>query len=179
MPALGSGTADARLRIVSHFPGRLRVRAKRFRDGELARDVAAKLREEAGVRAALATPFTGSVLVEYDARQVQLPWLVQLIVKLGDLEGLEVDHDGKPARPQGPIIKGALGRWNTAMIEASRGRVDAKTAIPGTLAGLGILRFALGNRRLPEWYDLLFWSFVTFMNFNVLPHEPERDGEAS
>jgi hypothetical protein len=170
---------DARLRIVSHFPGRLRVRAKRFRDAALAGDIAVKLREEAGVRSVEATPFTGSVLVEYDAREVQLPWLVQLIVKLGGLDGLEVDHDGRPVRPQGPAIKHALERWNGAMMEVSRGHIDAKTAVPGTLAALGVLRFALGNRRLPEWYDLLFWSFVTFMNLNVLPHAPERDGETS
>jgi hypothetical protein len=179
---MAADTIDARLRIVSHFPGRLRVRAKRFRDTELAHGVAAKLRDEDGVRSVEATPFTGSLLVEYEARQVQLPWLVQLIVKLGGLDGLEVDHDGRPVPPQGPAIKYALEKWNTAMVEASRGRVDARTAVPATLAGLGVLRFALGARRLPEWYDLLFWSLMTFINLNPPGHTVaaiEGDGEAS
>ena len=158
--------SDGRLRIVSHFPGRLRVRSPRFRDAALADDVVAKLRESDGVHAVTATPFTGSVLVEYDARQVQLPWLVQLVVKLGGLDGIEVDSDGKPIRPQGPIVRGALDRVNSALLDATRGRIDSKTAVPGLLAGLGLYALVFGRRRLPEWYDLLFWSFTAFVNLN-------------
>ena len=170
-----------RLRIVSHFPGRLRVRSPRFRDAAIADDVAAKLRESDGVHAVTAVPFTGSLLVEYDARQVQLPWLVQLVVKLGGLDGVEVDHDGKPIRPQGPAVKQALDRWNRAMLGATRGNLDAKTLVPGVLAGLGVYALFFGRRRLPEWYDLLFWSFTAFVNLNP-PAPPvahvEVDGEA-
>jgi hypothetical protein len=172
---------DGRLRIVSHFPGRLRVRAARFRDTELAHAVATKLREEEGVHGAEATPFTGSMLVEYDARRIQLPWLVQLVVKLGGLDGLEVDHDGRPIRAQGPAVRNALDRVNNALLDATRGRIDTKTAVPATLAGLGIYALFFGRRRLPEWYDLLFWSFTAFVNLNppTSAQPIEADGETS
>lgn len=173
---------DRQLRIVSHFPGRLRVRAKRFRDAAIGGGIADKLRDEDGVTTAQATALTGSLLVEYQARKIQLPWLVQRIVKLGELDGLEVDHDGRPIRPQGPAIRAALDKWNAAIVGASRGRLDAKTAVPGTLAGLGVATLLFGRTRLPEWYDLLFWSFVTFVNLNPAsaPRDPDGDdGETS
>ncbi len=162
-----------RLRIVSHFPGRLRVRAKPFRDAAHGEQVAEALRGEAGVQSATATALTGSLLVEYDATAVQLPWLVQLIVQLGGLAGIAADHHGGAPRFTGPAIREAVERWNGMLVGASRGRIDARVAVPTTLASLGVLRFVLGNRRLPEWYDLMFWSYVTFTNLNP----PKVDGE--
>ncbi len=163
------------LKIVSHFPGRLRVRAKAFREAARGDDVVAQLREDTGVTSATCTPLTGSVLVEYDARVVQLPQLVQRIVRLGGLEGVEADHHGGEPRFTGPAIREALDRWNGSMIGATKGRLDARVAIPTTLAGLGVLTFLFGRRRRPEWYDLVFWSFVTFQNLNHLA--PMHDGD--
>jgi len=177
----GSG----RLRIASHFPGRLRVRATAFRDVAFANSVAEKLREEDGVVSASTSALTGSLLVAYDARTVQLPWLVQLIVKFASLDGIEADHDGlPPPKPQGPAIREALDRWNGSMVGATDNRLDAKTAIPGVLAGLGVLKLLFGNRRLPEWYDLMFWSITMFVNLNppnpMNPRNlaPEDDGNS-
>jgi heavy-metal-associated domain-containing protein len=164
-------TAPARLRIVSHFPGRLRVRAEPFRQAGVGEEVAARLRAEAGVEAATVATLTGSLLVAYRPRELQLPRLVELIVRAAGLEGLEPEQ-GAPSSAQGAAVRDALGRWNDAMLEASRGRLDARTGVPATLAGLGVLRFVLGPRRLPEWYDLLIWSFTTFTSLN-----PPRDDD--
>jgi hypothetical protein len=159
------------LRIVSHFPGRLRVRAERFREGPFGSQLAERVRAETGVVTALVSDRTGSLLVEYRPREVQLPKLVELILKLGDLDGLTADR-GPPPGPQGEAVREVVGRWNERLREVTDGRADLRTAVPGTLAALGALRFVLGNRRLPEWYDLLFWSFVTFSNLN--PPEPSH-----
>ncbi len=158
--------AGGRLRIVSHFPGRLRVRAEAFRDAAFGAAIAGGLAEEDGVLSASATALTGSLLVTYDAHKLQLPWLVQLIARVADLDGLEADHDGTIQTLDGAAMRATFDRWNAAMQRASRGRLDARTAVPGTLAGLGVLKLLFGRVRVPEWYDLLFWSFVTFVNLN-------------
>jgi hypothetical protein len=153
------------LRIVAHFPGRLRVRAERFREDAFGNQVAERVRAEAGVETALVSQRTGSLLVEYRAREIQLPRLVEIILRTGGLDGISADRAALGA-PQGQLVRQVLDRWNDQVIDASRGRVDARMAVPGTLAALGAVRLLLGPRTLPEWYDLLFWSFVTFVNLN-------------
>src|SRR5262249_12499114 len=91
-----------RLRFVSHFPGRLRVRATTFRVlPDVADGVAQRLREEPGVSSVEVARVTGSILVHYDPRVVEMPRLAQLLVRLGGLHGLEVDA-GDAESPGGP-----------------------------------------------------------------------------
>ena len=53
-----------RLRLVSHFPGRLRVRAEMFRVmPEVADEVVARLRQEPAVTGTESSAVTGSLLV--------------------------------------------------------------------------------------------------------------------
>ncbi len=141
------------------------MRARPLRDAALGERVAEQLRGEQGVSAVTPTSLTGSLLVEYDAQTVQLPWLVQLIVQLAGLAGLEADHKGPP-QLTGPAIRDVLDRWNAQLVHSSRGRVDARLAVPGTLVGLGAAMLVFGRRRLPEWYDLMFWGFTMFVNLN-------------
>ena len=172
---MGAMAASDRLRIVSHFPGRLRVRSVALRDAALVDSVAEQLRGEEGVTAVTSAALTGSLLVEYDAQTVQLPWLVQLIVQIAGLEGIAADH--KELVPlDGKAIRATTGRWNDNITRLTG--VDARVAVPGTLAGLGILTLLFGRRQMPVWYDLLFWSFVTFQNLNHAKVEPtEANGQ--
>ena len=72
------------LRLVSHFPGRLRVRAETFRAlPGAAEEVAARIAEEPGVTEVKTSPVTGSMLVLYEPRVLQLPRLVQALVRAG------------------------------------------------------------------------------------------------
>ena len=92
-----------------------------------------------------------------------------MLVRLGGLHGLEVDVrtediDRMP-RP-GTRVRDAIGAWDRLTRHASEGRIDLRTAVPATLAAAGLGIFFFGKRRTPEWYDLLFWSFVTFVNLN-------------
>jgi hypothetical protein len=148
------------------------VRAERFRDPAFGSEIAERLRAETGVTSAEATSLTGSLLVTYEARKVQVPWLAQLIVRLSGLDGIEVDRTGEP--PGRPTVRETFGRWNGAVAGATRGWVDGRTALPGALAALSAVTFVFGKRRLPYWYDLLFWSFVTFVNLN--PPAPPSGG---
>ena len=164
-----SEAARDELRIVSHFPGRLRVRAETFRVlPEVADEVTTRLGEEPGVVEVKSSRVTGSLLVTYDPRALQLPRLVQVLVRIAGLHGLEIDARHDPNAPEdGARVRQALGLLNRALVGKSGGRVDLKVAVPGTLGSLGVAMLLGGRRRVPEWYDLIFWSFVTFRNLNA------------
>ena len=167
-----------RLRLVSHFPGRLRVRAEVFRVmPEVADEVAARLREEPAVGGAEASRVTGSLLVLYDPGALQLPRLVQLIVRTGHLDGLEVDASGDwtQREPPGERIRLALEKLNLRMREATGGRLDGRAAVPGALL-VGGLALLLRAPVVPNWWDLTFWAYTTFHNMN--PHPPRSPAEA-
>src|SRR5260221_503384 len=89
--------------------------------------------------------------------------LVQILVVVGGLHGLEVDaaDDWTKKPAQGKTVREALGSFNEAMRGLTKGKVDLKVAVPGTLAGLGLGMLLAGKRAAPAWYDLVFWSFVT------------------
>jgi hypothetical protein len=176
-----------RLRLVSHFPGRLRVRAEMFRVmPEVADEVAARLRQEPAVTGTETSPVTGSLLVLYDPGALQLPRLVQLIVRTGRLGGLEVDasEDWTKREPPGERLRVTLEQLNLRMREATGGRLDGRVAVPAALlvGGLGLL---LRAPIVPNWWDLTFWAYTTFHNMNPHPPRPAtpdasdgRDGSA-
>jgi hypothetical protein len=151
------------------------VRAETFRVlPEVAHEVVERVRAEPGVASATGSETTGSVLVLYDPSETQLLRLLRMIVRTGGLAGIEVDRiDREPSAPPGARVRGALGELDARLREAADGAIDARTAVPGVLALLGIGKLLRGGARVPEWYDLLFWSFVTFSNLNP----PSRSGE--
>jgi len=142
---------------------------------EIGDTVAQRLREEQGVSQVDASRLTGSLLIAYDPHVVQLPRIVEVLVRVGGLHGLEVDvgadvtHVPRP----GERLRDLLGQWDRIVRNAAGGQIDLRGAVPGALAATGIGLFLAGRRRIPEWYDLLFWSFVTFVNLNPpKPHVP-------
>jgi hypothetical protein len=164
-----------RLRLVSHFPGRLRVRCETFRVlPEVAESVAQRVREEDGVASVDHSTRTGSLLVLYEPRTVQLPRIVDLLIRVGGLHGLEVDVGSDPSREApGMRVRELLDQWDRLVKDSAKGNVDLRTLIPGALAATGIGIFLFHDRRLPYWYDFMFWSFVTFVNLN-LPKQQQR-----
>jgi len=166
-----------RLRLVSHFPGRLRVRAETFRVlPEVANEVVEKLGAEPGVSEVKVSPITGSLVVSYDPRELQLPRLIQLLVRFGGLHGIEVDAqaDWTKAPPHGDSVREAFGKLNESIRETTKGKLDLKVAVPGALVALGASALLRGRFVMPMWYDFFFWSFVTFQNLN-----PRREREAA
>ena len=175
-------TRRDRLRLVSHFPGRLRVRAEAFRLlPEVAADVAERVGGELGVLAVQAFPRTGSLLVQYEPREIELRRLIDVLVVAGGLRGIEVDvREDWVSRPaQGARVRGAIGAWNRSLRAVTEGKVDLRTALPGTLVAAGAAMFLAGRRRVPEWYDLMFWAFVTFSNLNAVVQEEPVDGRSA
>jgi hypothetical protein len=145
------------------------VRAETFRVlPDVADEVAERVGSEPGVTHVKAGRLTGSLLIVYEPRQLQLPRLVQLLVRAGGLRGVEVDSNAQwEAQPtQGVRVRRSLGAANESVRRKTGGAVDLRAAVPGTLAAAGAAMFFAGRRRIPEWYDLLFWAFVTFSNLN-------------
>jgi hypothetical protein len=161
--------ATDKLRLVSHFPGRLRVRAETFRAlPEVAEEVAERLREQGGVSDVRTSPVTGSLVVTYDPHALQLPRLIQILIRTGGLHGIEVDRvdDWTRAVPQGTRVRDAFAALRGAVQGKTNGKIDLKVAVPGALAAMGAGLFLFGRPRMPFWYDFLFWSFVSFHNMN-------------
>ncbi|HEY1695292.1 MAG TPA: hypothetical protein VGG39_24155 [Polyangiaceae bacterium] len=179
---MNDGTPGDRLRLVSHFPGRLRVRADTFRSAPAVTDeVLARLREEPAVTSTTSSALTGSILVLYDPEALQLPKLVQIIVVTGGLSGLEFDaaNDWMQKPPTGDRLRGAIGVFNERMREATGGRMDGRVVVPAALLAGG-LSLLFKRPMLPNWFDLTFWAYTTFNNMN--PAKPPRrqpaDGSA-
>jgi hypothetical protein len=169
------GVSD-RLRLISHFPGRLRVRADAFLQPELRDAVVRQLGDEPGVISITPSRRTGSLVIVYQPSAIQLPQLVQVVVRLGGLTGLAVDARPEVAdQSQGQRLRALLDKVNRALRGSSRDLVDLRAMVPSTLALAGVGKLLFGRRTIPEWYDLLFWSFVTFVNLNPPGH---TDGDA-
>lgn len=167
-----------RLRLVSHFPGRLRVRAETFRAlPEVADEVVASISAEPGVRDVQSSPVTGSLLVLYEPRELQLPRLVQLLVRAGELGGIEVDagEDWSKHPTQGTRVRETVAAWNESLQKLTGGKLDLRAAVPGSLAAAGAAVFLSGRRRMPEWYDLLFWAYTSFTNLNQPGQDPHAE----
>jgi Heavy metal associated domain 2 len=167
-----SKAREDRLRVVAHLPGRLRVRAETFRIlPEVADEVVSRIREEPGVSSATASVLTGSILVLYDPAETQILRLLRAIVLTGGLAGLEVDkRDVEASALPGDRVRGVLRSIDARIRAVAGGNADLRVAVPSTLAVLGLSKLLTGGvMPAPQWYDLLFWSFVTFSNLNPRP----------
>lgn len=167
-PGEGDAPRGDRLKVVAHFPGRLRVRAETFRVlPEVAADVVRRVEAEPGVSEVTSSATTGSVLVLYDPRETQILRLLRTLIVASGLHGIEVDERAleEAVRP-GQRVRRAAAGLDEQLRRAAAGQADLRSGVPATLAALGVGKLLFGRRRLPEWYDLLFWSFVTFVNLN-------------
>lgn len=162
------------LRIASHIPGRLRVRAEKLRDEGAAAEIAQRIGAEPGVTSVTASTVTGSLLVLYDPARIQLDRLLPALVAAGELGGIALDEEPPREGTPGARLRCALRELDARACQAMKGRLDIRTCVPAVflLAGLG--RFAGGPRIVPKWYELAFWSFVTFINLNPREQAAER-----
>lgn len=165
---------DDTLHIASHVPGRLRVRAQKLRDEGAVEAVVARLRAEPGVRSVSASELTGSVLVHYDPAQIQLDHLLPVVLEAADLDRVADDTVEPKAGTPGGRLRAVLHRLDARACEASTGRIDIRTGVPAAFLCAGVLRLARGGVIFPKWYELAFWSFVTFVNLNPREHPAER-----
>jgi len=168
---------DDRLQIVSHFPGRIRVRARRFdRKPKTAEALAERMSGEPGVLSASASAVTGSILILYDPRKVQVDALVSALLSGSGLSAVAADaqEHALGTALATHVTQTFLGA-DTQLFRAADGKLDLRTAVPGALVACGFATLLFKTFVAPQWYDLIFWSYVTFNNLNLVKQGTSSD----
>ena len=171
-------------RVISHTPGRLRVRVPPAgRDGQLAR-LQAGLADHPGIAAVETNAATGSVLVRYDPGVHSRTSAIRLLQAVG-LEVAEGVATVATALPLGANSAGAnsiitvLDDFDRRISRATAGRVDLKLLFPLGLGAIGVrqlLRVGLGLAEVPA-YVLLWYAFDSFYKLHqARPVASEADG---
>ena len=173
-------TTNERLRVISHFPGRLRVRAEKFRAvPAFAGEAAEKLKRAPGVSSVSSSALTGSLLIIYDPRVTHLDQLLSVVLAEGRFSGLEVDEEDASvcaAPVPGERMREACMKADAYVRSRAGGRLDLRTAFPGALALLGLGALVARPFTGPQWYHLMYWSCNFFFHLNPRgrggsPHE--------
>jgi hypothetical protein len=121
-------------------------------------------------------PITGSILLLYDpAEREEVGQTLQPLFPGLDLEEYPpggtpgaTNGDRPPAQPMGRRISGLFGSLNTGVSRVTGG-VDLKVLLPLTLFLLGVRSLIASDKlRVPMWYDLIWFSFGTFLALNPI-----------
>jgi Heavy metal associated domain 2 len=175
----------AGIRVVHAIPGRLRLKIAQLRDNpELARELYERLSGRRGIQRVEANALTGSVLVLYDAEEItSLESVLALAETLTPLfPELDMQEIEKWLTPSGDGsgsnasladgITTAVGALNAGVGKVTGG-IDLTLLLPLTLFVLGIRGLLVAQKVVfPAWYDLLWFSFATFLMLN----RPETRG---
>jgi Heavy metal associated domain 2 len=150
------------LRIAHHHPGRLRVRAEAFVDNSNgAKAARAGVVRIHGVRSASFDARTGSLLVEYEPREVGINALVARIGELSGLEVLSPSADGSAA----DRIQRFARKLDAATRSLTGNRLDLGVVIPGGLVGVAVYSFLKSSHtRVPRWDSLVYWAYSVFVH---------------
>jgi len=173
------------IKIVSALPGRVRLRAAKFkRDPELARRASEKLAQVPGIQKVETNPLTGSMLVLFDLAQVAgeaieplgavlaefFPEIEALSLVAGLAALAETPHaSGNP----GGILAAGGGALNAGLARLTGG-LDLKVLAPLALFYFGLRSLLKQKTVLPAWYDYFWFGFSTLVMLNRDWFEGER-----
>jgi hypothetical protein len=169
------------VRVVHAIPGRVRLKVTGVKDNPgLAAALEERLLGVEGIHRVEVNPVTGSILLLYDPREREevgqtlqplFPGLELEEYQPGGASGA-TNGSGPPA-PVGRRISGLFGSLNTGVSRVTGG-IDLKVLLPVTLFLLGVRSLIVSDKlRVPMWYDLIWFSFGTFLALN--PIAPASD----
>jgi hypothetical protein len=156
------GAPREALLVIHHHPGRLRVRAEAFREGDAAARARAALDAEHGISQVSHNPRTGSLLIEY---QPALADPEAILARVAAAAGLDLPGEEAILRRREPAIVAidAAREVNDLVHELTGYRADLRALIPAGMAALAAYSFAYHkDERLPRWDNLLYWSYNIF-----------------
>ena len=103
-------------------------------------------------------PVTGSLLLIYDADQIEPQLLEAAVVKLLGLEELVKHAEGSVLRRE---VKNLGDAFNHAVMDKTGGLLDAKILIALVLMGVGIFNIVRNPTWMPCGYNFLWWGANT------------------
>lgn len=160
------------LALIHHHPGRLRVRAESFRDGEAVERVRAALDMEPGISAVSHNLKTGSLLVEYQPGHTHAEAILTCIAATTGLD-MPADDDRPRGKQPALVAIDAARELNDMVHEVTGYRADLRSIVPVGMAALAAYSFAVhSDARLPRWDNLLYWSYNIFSQL----HRREIEG---
>jgi hypothetical protein len=165
-------------RVVHDVPGRLRVKLNREElTEEFSRELRAALTAVHGVLDVRSNPRTGSVVIHYDAAELDAGGLIDL-ARAANLLALEALADDPYAARRVPTsltaqrIKRTFHEVDVRLSELSSGRWDLRSVVPvafGALAVRQIIR-DFGQLGVAPWYVLAWYAFDSFWKLNQERH---------
>lgn len=175
---------DRSISIVHAVPGRIRLKISRLkRDPKYAVAIRERLLSLPGIRRVEANPLTASVLVSYNESATTFPALVPNLSEAlqqfasPDLDRRQIEamlttpSNGNGSHPPMPLasrINSWLGTMDEGVDWVTGGNIDLRVLLPLSLFGLGVGRlFSSSNVQFPTWFDLLWFSFGTFVALNA------------
>ncbi|HLH22094.1 MAG TPA: heavy metal-associated domain-containing protein [Chloroflexota bacterium] len=185
--------ASAHAHIVSHVPGRLRVRVRKGqRHPRVLHRIETQLAEQPGVRAVAVNAGTGSVMVQYNPRALSTESLLDLLHDVGvvahsifsdeEIDLSSADQTGAAGHSEtAQSIIGALDRLDRRLSTLTGQKLDLKVLFPLGLGALGVRQLAVGGWGLAEIpaFVLLWYAFDSFYKLHRAPAvEPTASGFA-
>ncbi|MDF2697255.1 MAG: hypothetical protein K0S65_5638 [Labilithrix sp.] len=152
----------AGLRIAHHHPGRLRVRAEAFvGSAPCAEKARTELVRMHGVSSVAHDARTGSLLVEYEPRDINAN---ELLARIEELSGLDLVDDVPPPGSASLRIRQFMRRLDSTTRSFTDNRLDLSVLVPGGLVGVAVYSFFKSSHtRLPRWDSLAYWAYSIFV----------------
>lgn len=171
------------VRVVHAVPGRVRLKVTGVKENPgLAAALEERLLGVDGIHRVEVNPLTGSILLLYDpAEREEVGQTLQPLFPGLELEEYRpggapgaTNGNHAPAQPMGRRISGLFGSLNSGVGQVTGG-IDLKVLLPVTLFLLGVRSLFVSDKlRVPMWYDLIWFSFGTFLALNPIAAATEQ-----
>ncbi len=185
-PASEQEHSEETCQIVSHTPGRLRLRVKSAKAEQALNKFQASLGDQEGISQVETNSSTGSVLVRYDQKKLSHDDILGIFHDVGmiaaDLGGGESTEGGEGGHSStaGAIIA-AVDDMDRRLSDLTGRKIDLRLAVPFALGGAGVIlalaRGGLGFTQVPPFL-LLWYAWDSFLQLHKQTHVPPTDSQA-
>jgi Heavy metal associated domain 2 len=157
---------DRVIRVVHHVRGRLRVRAPASAGETLSN----ALRSAPGIRSAVWSPRTRSLLVLYDAESTTVQAIVDALRDRADLGETAAPWEEGPLREQPPTVAeavvGTVSELDQRVRRSTAGMLGVRTLIPAALTLWAVSEIMRGRVAPVPWSAALWYAHGLFRDYN-------------